>query len=55
MAKFKIVVTAGDGIGPEVVDEAVKVLKAVGKKYGHTFDMRNELIGGVAINQGNSH
>jgi 3-isopropylmalate dehydrogenase len=49
MAKFKIVVTAGDGIGPEVVDEAVKVLKAVGKKYGHTFDLRNELIGGVAI------
>ncbi|MDD5288409.1 MAG: isocitrate/isopropylmalate family dehydrogenase, partial [Dehalococcoidales bacterium] len=37
MAKFKIVVTAGDGIGPEVANEGVKVLKAIGKKYGHTF------------------
>ena len=49
MAKFKIVVTAGDGIGPEVVNEAVKVLKSVGNKYGHTFDLRYELIGGAAI------
>jgi len=49
VAKFKIVVTAGDGIGPEVVNEAIKVLKVVGKKYGHTFDLRYELIGGVAI------
>ena len=49
MAKFKIVVTPGDGIGPEVIAEAVKVLKAIGCKYGHTFDLRNELIGGVAI------
>jgi len=37
VAKFKIVVTAGDGIGPEVVNEAVKVLKSVGNKYGHTL------------------
>ena len=43
MAKFKIVVTAGDGIGPEVIAEGVKVLKAIGKKYGHTFDLRYEL------------
>jgi 3-isopropylmalate dehydrogenase len=49
VAKFKIVVTPGDGIGPEVVNEAVKVLKAIGSKYGHTFDLRYELIGGVAI------
>ena len=49
MAKFKIVVTAGDGIGPEVIAEGVKVLKAVGKKYGHTFDFRYELLGGSAI------
>ena len=51
MAKFKIVVTAGDGIGPEVVNEAVKVLKAVGTKYGHTFDLRSELIGGASIDE----
>jgi 3-isopropylmalate dehydrogenase len=49
VAKFKIVVTAGDGIGPEVIAEGVKVLKAIGKKYGHTFDFRYELLGGSAI------
>jgi isocitrate/isopropylmalate dehydrogenase len=32
VAKFRIVVTAGDGIGPEVIAEGVKVLKANGKK-----------------------
>ena len=49
MAKFKIVVTAGDGIGPEVIAEGVKALKAIGKKYSHTFDFRYELLGGSAI------
>jgi len=49
VAKFKIIVTAGDGIGPEVVNEGVKVLKAIGIKCGHTFDLRYELIGGCAI------
>jgi 3-isopropylmalate dehydrogenase len=49
VAKFRIVVTAGDGIGPEVIAEGVKVLKAIGKKYGHTFDFRYELLGGSAI------
>jgi 3-isopropylmalate dehydrogenase len=49
MAQFKIVVTPGDGIGPEVINEAVKVLKAVGTKYNHTFVMEYELIGGAAI------
>lgn len=49
MAKFKIIVTAGDGIGPEVIAEGVKILKTIGKKYGHTFDLRYELLGGCAI------
>ncbi|MBN1643992.1 MAG: 3-isopropylmalate dehydrogenase [Dehalococcoidales bacterium] len=49
MAQFRIVVTAGDGIGPEVVNETIKVLKVIGKKYNHTFGLQNELIGGVAI------
>lgn len=49
MAQFKIVVTAGDGIGPEVVSEALKVLQAIGKKYGHVFDLDHQLIGGAAI------
>src|SRR5256885_10794338 len=36
---FKIVVLAGDGVGPEVVREGVKVLKAVGTAYGLSFDL----------------
>ena len=36
---FKIVVLAGDGVGPEVVREGVKVLKAVGTVYGLSFDL----------------
>ncbi|MDO9333347.1 MAG: 3-isopropylmalate dehydrogenase [Dehalococcoidales bacterium] len=51
MAQFKIVVLPGDGIGPEVTNEAVKALKAIGKKFGHTFDMDYQLIGGVSIDK----
>lgn len=39
----------GDGIGPEIVGEAVKVLHAVEKKYGHAFTFTEALIGGAAI------
>ena len=46
---FNIVVTAGDGVGPEVINEAVKVLKAVGKKYKHNFSLNYRLVGGAAI------
>ena len=46
---FKVGVIAGDGIGPEVTAEAVKVLDAVGKKYGHTFDYTEILMGGCSI------
>ena len=34
MKNYKIALIKGDGIGPEIVDEAVKVLKALGSKYG---------------------
>jgi 3-isopropylmalate dehydrogenase len=47
----KIVVLAGDGIGPEVTAEGVKVLQAVGSKFGHTFALQDALIGGIAIDQ----
>jgi 3-isopropylmalate dehydrogenase len=47
--KFKLAVLPGDGIGPEVVDEGVKVLEATGKKFGHSFELTHGLIGGVAI------
>ena len=39
----------GDGIGPEIMAEAVKVLRAIEKKYGHTFVLTEALIGGAAI------
>ena len=34
---YDIAVVKGDGIGPEVVTEAIKVLDKIGEKYGHTF------------------
>jgi len=45
----KIVLLPGDGIGPEVVTEAVKVLNAVCDLYGHEFEYMRRPIGGVAI------
>ena len=46
---FKVGVIAGDGIGPEVTAEAVKVLNAIGQKYGHSFDYTEILMGGCSI------
>lgn len=45
----KIAVIPGDGIGVEVVKEAIKVLDAVGEKFGHTFSYEYLLAGGCAI------
>ena len=36
-----IAVIKGDGIGPEIVNEAIKVLDAIAKKYNHTFNYKN--------------
>lgn len=47
--KYKIAVLKGDGIGPEIVDEAIKVLNATGQKFGHEFEYTEALIGGAAI------
>ena len=47
--EYKIAVIPGDGIGPEVVGEAIKVLDAVAKKYKHTFNYEYLLAGGCAI------
>ena len=47
--KYKIGVISGDGIGPEIVREARKVLDAVCKKYGHEFDYTDLLLGGASI------
>lgn len=45
---YKIALIKGDGIGPEVVNEAVGVLEAVGKKFGHSFTYADVLLGGCA-------
>ena len=45
----KIAVISGDGIGPEIVREAKKVLDVVADKYGHTFNYTDVLMGGASI------
>ena len=47
----KIVVLAGDGIGPEVTDEAKKILDVVAEKFGHSFSYDHQLMGGRAIDE----
>ncbi|NLW64442.1 MAG: 3-isopropylmalate dehydrogenase [Syntrophomonadaceae bacterium] len=46
---YRIAVLPGDGIGAEIVPEAVKALQAIGEKYGHRFDFQEGLVGGTAI------
>ena len=45
---YKIALIRGDGIGPEVVNEAVGVLDTVAEKYGHTIEYVDVLLGGCA-------
>ena len=47
--EYRIGVIAGDGIGPEIVREAWKVLEKVGEVYGHTFHRTDILMGGCSI------
>jgi len=46
---FKIACINGDGIGPEIVTEARKVLMSISKKFGHTFEFTEILLGGASI------
>lgn len=46
---YKIAVIKGDGIGPEIVDEAIKVLNKVGEKFNHKFEYTEAFAGGAAI------
>ena len=48
---YKIAVLKGDGIGPEIVNEAMKVLDAIGSKYGHEFNYEEALMGACAIDE----
>src|SRR6267142_6059689 len=49
MATYRIAVLPGDGIGQEVIPEAIRVLEAVGKGTGTTFEFERGLVGGAAI------
>ncbi len=49
--KYSIALLKGDGIGPEIVDSAVKVLDVIGKKFGHEFNFTEYDIGGIAIDK----
>ncbi|MBI2846577.1 MAG: 3-isopropylmalate dehydrogenase [Chloroflexi bacterium] len=49
--EFTIAVLPGDGIGPEVVGEGVRLLEAVGKKFGHRFHFDYAIVGGGAIDK----
>lgn len=48
---YKIAVLPGDGIGPEIVEQAIKVLKAVGTKFNHNFEFTEALVGATAIDR----
>ena len=49
--KALIAVVAGDGIGPEVITEAVHVLRAIEQRHGHSFTLTAAPFGGIAIDQ----
>ncbi|QQR96897.1 MAG: 3-isopropylmalate dehydrogenase [Sphingobacteriales bacterium] len=49
--KKKIAVLSGDGIGPEIITEAIKVLKAIEQKFNHQFEYEYGLIGADAIDK----
>ena len=48
---FNVAVIPGDGIGPEIVTEAQKVLNAVGEKFGHSFRYTEVDMGGISIDK----
>ena len=51
----KIVVLPGDGIGSEVMGEALRVLDAVAERFGHDFEYKHGLVGGAAFDQYGEH
>lgn len=47
--EYRIAVIPGDGVGPEIMNETIKVIEAVGKKFSHKFIFEHALAGGCAI------
>jgi len=48
---YQIALLPGDGIGPEIIEQAVKVLESVGRKFSHTFEFSEAPVGAVAIDR----
>jgi 3-isopropylmalate dehydrogenase len=51
MSTYQILLTPGDGIGPEVMEEATKVLSRIEGRFGHEFQYDQEVIGGAALDK----
>ena len=51
--KLKIAVLPGDGIGPEVTNQSIKVLKCIADKYNHNIELSEGLVGAIAIDEYN--
>ena len=51
MPSYPILLAPGDGIGPEVMEEGLKVLTAVERRFGHEFHYENAIVGGAAIDE----
>lgn len=51
MKNYKVTLLKGDGIGPEIVDQAVKVLSVLGEKYDFNIEYTDALLGGIAIDE----
>jgi 3-isopropylmalate dehydrogenase len=49
--QFNLAVLPGDGVGPEVANEAIKVLRAISKRSDHSFNLLYGLVGGMAIDE----
>src|SRR6266702_3681912 len=49
MGNYSIAVLPGDGIGTEVIEQAIRVLQNIGKRYRHTFNLQHAMVGVAAI------
>ena len=49
--KANITIMSGDGVGPEITREAVKILQAIGSVFDHDFSLDDVLFGGIAIDK----
>lgn len=48
---YKIAVIKGDGVGPEIINEGIKILNKIGEKYNHNFKLTDVLGGGAAVDK----